>query len=250
MLAPELDVALRATQRSFVRHTKNGCPAAFGLRSSDDSGCEKFAPAAFQDIVSSGVSTIIVASRWQLYSERGGFDNGEGGVEVHPLRIAALADSFGLDPSALKRNVLRRYTESLQALVATGRRVILVYPVPEAGWDVPSYLARRMWFDGEHLRDLSTSLAAYRLRTRDTERALDAVGEHPNLLRIRPAAICAARARPAAAWFTWTACRCTSTPVTMTAPARGPDRRRDHRAAGVGSTARPLVLIDNLRSIQ
>ena len=74
-------------------------------------------------------------------------------------------------------------------MIHTGKTIILIYPIPEAGWHVPRYLAKRAMFaspnQGEE-KDVTTSYESYAMRNKDTIQILDSVGEHPNLIRIRP----------------------------------------------------------------
>ena len=68
--------------------------------------------------------------------------------------------------------------------------MILVYPIPEMGWDVPSRLARLYLRDGRLSVDsASTSLASFIQRNQRTYAALDRIGTHPRLIRVKPASL-------------------------------------------------------------
>jgi hypothetical protein len=45
------------------------------------------------------------------------------------------------------------------ALLDRGKKVVLIYQIPEAGWDVPAYLTKEMMFGQQRDGNLSTSTA-------------------------------------------------------------------------------------------
>lgn len=124
-----------------------------------------------------GTRTVILAARYTLRVENTPFDNGEGGVEVLPGTYA------GHD-EAQKREVLSAIDRATRDLLARGKRVVLVYPIPEVGWDVPGTL-RKLAMRGER-GPLTTSHEAYRARNERVIRLFDAIPDGPALLRVRP----------------------------------------------------------------
>ena len=67
----------------------------------------------------------------------------------------------------------------------SGKEVILVYPIPETGYDVPSTLAR-LAIRGENPADFTTPEAAYIARQRFALKMLDDLGPRRGLHRIYP----------------------------------------------------------------
>jgi hypothetical protein len=139
-------------------------------------------------------ASVIVSIRWtyRMFPVPGEidaltFDNGEGGVEKDSHRVN-FTDSAGVRSTegAGKRAAVRQLLESL---LATGGEVVLIYPVPEVGWDVPLLNFKRYLSDGRVQQEISTSAAAYRKRNAFSEAALDAVGPHPRLRVVRPAGL-------------------------------------------------------------
>ena len=65
---------------------------------------------------------------------------------------------------------------------------MLVYPVPEMGWNVPQILlARARSGAAAHIYDpVSVSYSGFRARTRQTYELYDALGQDVNLLRVYP----------------------------------------------------------------
>lgn len=123
------------------------------------------------------INTVILHARWTYYIERSFYDNGEGGIEVGPrddwpeMREKAMAESFGIMVTKLLR---------------AGKKVVLIYPVPEPGWDVPRYLAQTKKF-GMRQSAPTTSYPRFTERNRRAYRALDGVGKADRLVRLYPA---------------------------------------------------------------
>ncbi len=144
---------------------------------------------------------VVLISRWTMSLDGNGenldntgrkgngFDNEEGGVEVllRPRDRVPAADRARLAAEKL-RLLRRRHVDTIRAYLDAHKKVILIYPVPEMGWDVPSYLAKRSLRGAHQLdpRDGSTSYALYKKRNKEAISILDSIGEHENLIRVRP----------------------------------------------------------------
>lgn len=72
-------------------------------------------------------------------------------------------------------------------MIDAEKNLLLVYPVPEAGWNVPTRVASAIQFNERGQKTLPTSEATYEKRTARTRRILDAVSPPQNFLRVRPA---------------------------------------------------------------
>ena len=72
-------------------------------------------------------------------------------------------------------------------LQSSGKRVVLLYPIPEVGWHVPKYLAKKSWFTDGADTSVTTSVEVYRQRVRNTLRFLDAIQGPPSIIKIKPA---------------------------------------------------------------
>lgn len=125
------------------------------------------------------IGTVIVAARWTYDLERTFYDNGEGGNEGR--------SGEPVTPAAARPAVLAGYQSLVRTLLGAGKRVVLVYPVPEAGWRVPRALAQIRMFGWGHAEPLTTSRARYEERQAVVRAALDALGERPGLIRLDPA---------------------------------------------------------------
>jgi peptidoglycan/LPS O-acetylase OafA/YrhL len=88
------------------------------------------------------VDAVVIVSRWTMRLfpivgsiDKLGFDNGEGGVEHIRYRTYAAVDDAGKVNMGgdAKRLAL---TEFLTAMDSITKPVVLVYPIPELGWDI------------------------------------------------------------------------------------------------------------------
>lgn len=129
--------------------------------------CAEFTASFLEIIAQMEVQTLVLTARFPLYLRGERFDNGEGGHETRErvwVDDASVSDSRWDDTERLAR-VRALYEENIRRLAET-YNVVLVYPVPEAGWDVPSFLAKRMIFNGDKM-NLSTSAGIYEERTQE-----------------------------------------------------------------------------------
>jgi peptidoglycan/LPS O-acetylase OafA/YrhL len=166
------------------------CPPIPGLHDAAQPAreCERYTKDVLQRIENdNSIKAVVLAARWTLYLEGTFFNNGEGGNEsTVPAVIDAVEYKDGPGPEAGRKDRVRRlYIDGVRKLLATGKNIILVYPIPEVGWDAPSYAAKRVWFAGAHT-PLTTSYAAFLSRNKDAIAALDSIGDYPNLERIYP----------------------------------------------------------------
>jgi peptidoglycan/LPS O-acetylase OafA/YrhL len=170
--------------------TVSGClPLKLSNRTDHDleekNACRIFKESFFSNLSSNTISsTLIVSGRWTFGIERSRFDNKEGGIEPGRdiywdnewVKEYGYENAFELD--------LR---ESIVKLIKSGKTVILIYPVPEMGWDVPRYLLNKLQQKSLlDARDGSISHQIFRARNEKAYKALDSIGQHPNLYRVYP----------------------------------------------------------------
>jgi peptidoglycan/LPS O-acetylase OafA/YrhL len=194
-LADGLDEALTASGIGLLQLTFHGCPPVPDVYRSDlglDHDCAGFYREVRAHLEKSPNNRhIVIVSRWTRFINLTGFDNGEGGVETTKDRIAHLdvgkaACSNEDDRFACFR---RKAIASVTSLLDLGKSVVLVYPVPEVGWEAPQYLMRRAVLKPSADKaspPASTSFAAFKSRNAATFAMLDAIGEHGRLARVYP----------------------------------------------------------------
>ncbi len=136
------------------------------------------------------IPTVIFAARWGSYYNNKKFDNLEGGVELggpYPIDIAGHEFRKGDDSDRQKR-VLDQYIADIHFYLNAGINVILIYPIPGAGWDVPNQVIKINRFlnkDGtQNPISLSTSYEVYQKSNGDILEAFNKI-EHKNFYPIR-----------------------------------------------------------------
>lgn len=137
------------------------------------SNCLDFNKLIFDYALQKEIKTVVLTSRFSWYLHGVQFDNGEGGVEIG---IPAWFDVVGVlasDPldEARRVRVLAAYENRILEL-AQLFNVVLVYPIPEAGWNVPNRGFRNAYFN-DVKATLTTSYAAYKERTKEVNTLFD-----------------------------------------------------------------------------
>jgi peptidoglycan/LPS O-acetylase OafA/YrhL len=191
-IASELAEALRAQNFSLQQFSFSGCPPIRGIHfiDLDRQLCPTYNDLVFSYIKSHAeLVTIILFARWPIYMNGYGYDNGEGGGGSGGSYLLALPSSKGAefinDPARIGV-VGSIFRASIEELMNMGKRVVLVYPTPEIGRLVPSYLTRNKLFGNFQPEPLSVSFTFFQNRTRTFRDEIDRLPDNANLLRIRP----------------------------------------------------------------
>jgi peptidoglycan/LPS O-acetylase OafA/YrhL len=132
------------------------------------------------------IRSVIIAARWSLYTEGRATELGpaetNGSIPELQTRDGRILKQFS-EPA---RQAFRSGLDALiSQLLASGKKVVLIYPVPETGYDVPSTLAR-LSTRGEDPGNFTTPLSAYQERQHFVLSMLDGFGKRPNLVRVYP----------------------------------------------------------------
>ncbi len=185
-----LDDTLAAHGLGLKMYTFGGCPPILGvyrIRGEDRDLCQAYNEEVFRLVEQDPQSRFVVfVARYSLYVDGTPFDNKEGWREtIADLRVDALIDDERVRHGEAERQRLtaQRHTSSLQKYLDTGKKVVLVYPIPEVGWDTPNALVKRLM---NRMGPLTTSYERYEERNALVLDALDALGDQPNLFRIHP----------------------------------------------------------------
>jgi peptidoglycan/LPS O-acetylase OafA/YrhL len=192
-LTPVLDRELAAKGITAIGIFRGGCPPVVlpeARRTGEaDSLCKAMRRRIYasltpnSDFPAALPQTLIISSRWPIWLGQGSFDNGEGGE----VESGGTGWSTGATEAHAGYSKPEVYAQSIRTMLASGRKVILVYTVPEMGWLVPTRLLKTARAKGGLSTD-SASIAynLYLKRTKAAHAAFDSIGEHPNLVRIRP----------------------------------------------------------------
>lgn len=190
-LAFELDKSFSEVGLSFLQYTKNGCPFAPLFHHSQNESCDKYQSAYLKDFESNNVKTYIVASRWAFYLNDSNFNNEEGGIEsARGINDTYSANEVSTDSSISNRkaSILNAYSKGVLNLLGAGKRVVLIYPIPEQGWDIPNRAAKARLL-GIDLSMSSVKRDVIERRYSEVVSLFDSFGENKNLVRIFPTKI-------------------------------------------------------------
>jgi len=127
------------------------------------------------------INTVILASRWTIWIEKSRYKQEEG-VKLH------LTDSLGeAPPNASEKDLFTLGLErTIKAILELDRKVVVVAPLPEIGYDVPSasFIANRTGRDINEL--IAPSLEEYLVRNQRTFLILEEFKEKYGIQVIEP----------------------------------------------------------------
>lgn len=166
-----------------------GLEGYFRAKTPDRFQCSKYNERMLEYARKEGVKTLVITSRFTLYWNGARFDNDEGGVESGKMAYIDLLQFRDDNAGPLDQNrrdrVLKSYTENILKL-AREFNIILIYPIPEAGWNVPELAAKRILVGHQKVVDsISTSYQVFMQRNGPVIAAFDTV-DSPNLFRVKP----------------------------------------------------------------
>lgn len=189
-LASELGTELLQNGMGLIEHSYNACPPITEiLRRGREDDCATFNEEVEQEILQDqSIDIVVLMARWTLYLEGTLFDNGEGGLESGSGLFAVPLNQPDLSRnSAVRKQLIAEiYSRQIEKLIAGGKRVVLVYPIPESGWNVPRFLAREILIGKQRDELLSTDYRIYQRRNDRVIKTFNTIGDHPSLHRIFP----------------------------------------------------------------
>jgi peptidoglycan/LPS O-acetylase OafA/YrhL len=149
-----------------------GCyPVAGTVRlpatTTENASCTRFVKRS-TDLIGQSQAPVVLMTRWALNLEGTRFDNHEGGVESGSSVRVALPDA---PAAAAPTEAILTHTAAQMRALARDRRLVLVGPFPEAGWNVPEVVAGRMRL-GATDPVLSTSAGLFETRNANAHRLL------------------------------------------------------------------------------
>ena len=183
-----LNMTMQPDGVAVTQFTHRGCQPISGVsESGQESDCSLYNDAILDYVLGKGEEQFVVlAGRWSLAFEGNRFDNGEGGVEKgRNAALRPLGEDRGMEESARRKALAESIRVHINTLLESGKHIILVYPVPEAGWHVPNLMLKH---GDEHFTAgfASTDSKRFMERAGPVMTVLDEIGEHPRLYRVRP----------------------------------------------------------------
>jgi peptidoglycan/LPS O-acetylase OafA/YrhL len=133
---------------------------------------------------------VVIMSNLQWYLESVPFDNQEGGVDrEEPIYLLEAKTKTRVSIDEMQRE----FAERIKELVQYGHKVVIVYSVPEVGWDaVYDTLKKTRTMSNEQIVEflktggLSTSYDVFLKRTASAYKTYDLVPDGPNVVRVYP----------------------------------------------------------------
>jgi hypothetical protein len=122
-------------------------------------------------------SIVLIGARYPVYLNQYLFDNMEGGVEGKEW------SSKFVHSKNLNINWQNGFKNSIEELsINKNINVILVYPIPEVGFDITKKLIKKKFFSKELL---NTSFGVFKERTKSSFELLDSI-QGDNIYRVYP----------------------------------------------------------------
>ncbi|MGQ4880244.1 acyltransferase family protein [Billgrantia sp. LNSP4103-1] len=165
------------------------CLPIAGYTRSDEPECGRHNEQVLEYILGDdNVEIVVMLGRYPLQFEGVSFNNGEGGIEHDEAVRAVPMDRLDIADDRLRVDMVGALLrETVEAMVNAGKKVVLIYPVPEVGWDVPYLLVKEKLFGVDRFSPLSTSYEVFKQRSETSYEQISKVEEHNNLLKIEPA---------------------------------------------------------------
>jgi peptidoglycan/LPS O-acetylase OafA/YrhL len=187
------------TRYSIADMTAPACPLVSEFNKYRWNGDLQECSAEFQEsrmnfIRSNPGSIVVLIARWPLYIEGYYFDNEEGGVEgATDAQAEPASFGFTFEDSIGNRLLEQGLADTIQEILNAGSSVVIVYPIPEVGINVPQNLfankpsTTSMQEIRNYLRDksITTSNAVFEKRTASTFNVFDRL-QDPRIKRVFP----------------------------------------------------------------
>lgn len=171
-LSGAVGTSLHEAGVGYYAISHGGCvPLAGFRRLGRGPACADFNDAALKYADQTGITTLMLTGRFPLYLHGERYDNGEGGEEHGEPAPIDLLGAPSSSEQGRQARVLDAYEQRIREL-AQRFDVVLVYPIPEAGWNVPSHAFRLAAAEGGQ-QVIETSYARYRERTAEVNALFD-----------------------------------------------------------------------------
>ena len=184
--------------QSFVQYTKNGCPFGRHIDNSNAQPCSQFVDEVIRDVNEKDLDTLIVLAQWSAYIHEYDFDNGAGGRSVRgDVYYTVRGIPLTADITTRRRAMLEAYVDTIKALRNGRRKIYVVLPVPEQGWDVPKYLGRIAMRGDSQVDVPALPLSVYDSRNAELMHAFNTLADDPSIVFVdSTAAFCNLPDRP------------------------------------------------------
>lgn len=132
--------AATASGYRFWQLTVNSCLPFVGLIA-QDRDCSDYANQVRNALKNVNPDLIVLSARWTVYLTDQRFDNGEGGIEYGDVNTFILPN-IDTDSPDYPNALFAEFSKGMDDLLNLGRKLLVIYPSPEAGWDVPQLYSK------------------------------------------------------------------------------------------------------------
>lgn len=170
--------------KSLLFHGNAGCPPAIDLRI-NPFGCVAENAAVLKQLREDPrIETVILMARFSV--QLMGRARELGPAERIEASVAIVeADGASADLARRKALLQTSLASTVEALQAASKKVVLVYPVPEVGYFVPTTLAQ-MVLQGQSPEDFTRPISLFHARQDDVIEVLNSLGAEADVVRIYP----------------------------------------------------------------
>jgi len=162
--------------------TQSACPPLLSIERPSRTSCNEFNQAVLELIsITPEIETVILAARWALSTKGTRYKNESGS----PVQLVDIESPSSNDLSNVKlfEIGLIRTIEKLRGL---GKKVVLVNPVPEVGYDVPSALVITNITGREINAVIAPTTEEYRERTAEVASIFHEIKERHSIEVVTP----------------------------------------------------------------
>ncbi len=192
-IAYALDIELKNFNTGIKLLTTQGCPPYFDVYTKYLGFiCSQINKENYDYISKeTKIKYVIISNRWSRWiNSTSDFNNDEGGIEHAENPLEIIQDgNIQYIPESEKRAIVKQKTiEAINRYLQLDKKVILIYPIPEMGWNIPNRLAKQSFFNDSQLSAESASISYdnYLSRNKEVIRLLDGLGNDKNLIRVYP----------------------------------------------------------------
>ena len=137
----------------------------------------KYTEKAFQQILEDKrLTTVVLHGRWSVVNQGKNEINQPAATELYQRKFSTTAD--------LEAYYGEKIRETVRHLLAAGKRVVLIYPVPEVGINIPDLLAKQD-YQGQPLTTVRTGVDFF-TRQAFVLGVFDSLPPDPKLIKIKP----------------------------------------------------------------
>ncbi|WGL17991.1 acyltransferase family protein [Microbulbifer bruguierae] len=187
---PGFDHLLETHKYTGMAALKSGCPPLLGLRRQDKSAshrCDQFNDQVLALLQSrEDLPVVVLAARWALAVEKTRPEGGEGMQLASVKSFTAPIPAWAAQATDTHRAALvaHRLDQTVAAIRATGREVVLIKGVPEIGHSVPADLAKAAFTETA----VSEGPAASRVeaRQRQADEIIELIAERHGAHTVNP----------------------------------------------------------------